>query len=78
MDDPNHQLDGDLRYMLGRIHGQLTSLIALVADQKAEVKKELDNHDNRLRALERGKAWLIGAAAAVASVATFIINMVVK
>ena len=78
MDDPNNQLDGDVKYMLGRIHGQLTSLITLVAEQKAEVKKELDNHDSRLRALERGKAWLIGAAAAVASVATFVVNLVAK
>ncbi|QBX36903.1 hypothetical protein E4M02_04325 [Brevundimonas sp. S30B] len=76
MNEPN--IEGDVKFILGEIRGQLASLIALVGDKHDQYDKKFDQHETRLGGLERSKAWLLGAAAALGGIASFLMNLVTK
>ena len=57
----------DLHRSLGRIESKLDALSA----RDDAHKERLDHHSNRLRSLERGRSWLMGAAAGISAVVTF-------
>jgi hypothetical protein len=76
MNDPN--IEGDVKFILGEIKGQLASLIALVGNKHAEYDKKFDAHEKRIGGLERSKAWLLGAAATIGAVVSTVISVVFK
>lgn len=76
MNEPN--IEGDVKFILGEIKGQLASLIALVGSKHAEYDKKFEDHTQRLNGLERSKAWLLGAAGAIGAVVSTIIGVVLK
>mgnify|MGYP003137598748 CR=1 FL=1 len=51
---------------LGRLEGKVDSLVA----RQKVIDDELDKHESRLRSLEQGKSWMLGAAAAVGALVT--------
>jgi hypothetical protein len=76
MNEPN--LEGDVRFILGEIKGQLASLIALVGNKHAEYDKKFETHETRIGGLERSKAWLLGAAATIGAVVSTVVSVVFK
>jgi hypothetical protein len=76
MNDPN--LEGDLKFILGTIKGQLASLISLVGSKHVEYDQKFDRHENRIAGLERSKAWLLGAAAAIGGIVSTVVSVVFK
>jgi len=76
MDEQN--IEGDVKFILGEIKGQLASLIALVGSKHDEYSKKFETHETRLNSLERSKAWLLGAAGTVGAVVSTIIGVVLK
>ncbi|WP_406853350.1 hypothetical protein WEU32_06855 [Brevundimonas sp. BH3] len=70
MDDNNN-----IFLKLGEIIGRLDSLVALTTAKHSEYDKKHDEADQRLKKLEHGKAWLLGAAAAVGAGASFIVGL---
>lgn len=76
MNEPN--IEGDVKFILGEIKGQLASLIALVGNKHAEYDKKFDAHEKRIGGLERSKAWLLGAAATIGAVVSTVISVVFK
>ena len=77
MNGPNNN-EVDVKFILGEIKGQLTSLIALVGAKHQEYDQKFERHENRLGSLERSKAWLLGAAATIGALVSFIVNLVSK
>ena len=53
---------------LGRLEGKVDSLVA----RQKVIDDELDKHESRLRSLEQGKSWMLGAAAAVGALVTYL------
>lgn len=76
MNEPN--IEGDVKFILGEIKGQLASLIALVGNKHAEYDKKFEAHETRIGGLERSKAWLLGAAATIGAVVSTVISVVFK
>lgn len=76
MNEPN--IEGDVKFILGEIKGQLASLIALVGNKHAEYDKKFEAHEFRLGGLERSKAWLLGAAAAIGAIVSTVVSVVFK
>lgn len=76
MNEPN--IEGDVKFILGEIKGQLASLIALVGNKHAEYDKKFEAHETRLGGLERSKAWLLGAAAAIGGIVSTVVSVVFK
>tara|TARA_R100000742_G_C4198512_1_gene28352 strand:- start:175 stop:384 length:210 start_codon:yes stop_codon:yes gene_type:complete len=60
--------DNQILIALGRLEGKVDALIA----RQAIHDEELQRHDVRLRQLEQGRSWLLGAAAVIGAVASFI------
>jgi hypothetical protein len=52
-----------VEYTLGRIDGKIDMLLA----RDAERQTQIDDQDKRISALEKGRAWLLGASATVAA-----------
>ncbi len=76
MNEP--KIEGDVKFILGEIKGQLASLIALVGSKHAEYDKKFETHETRLAGLERSKAWLLGAAAAIGAIVSAVTSVVFK
>lgn len=76
MNEPN--IEGDVKFILGEIKGQLASLIALVGSKHAEYDKKFETHEMRIGGLERSKAWVLGAAGAIGAIISTFIGMVLK
>ena len=53
---------------LGRLEGKVDALIS----RQAVHDEELQRHDVRLRQLEQGRSWLLGAAAVLGGLASFV------
>ena len=64
--------DNDILIALGRLEGKVDSLIA----RQAVHDEELRRHDARIRELEQGKSWLLGVAAVIGAVASFITSKI--
>lgn len=58
--------DRDAVYLLGRMDGKLDALIA----QTGEMALAIKDHDTRLDAIERWRAWMLGAGAAAGAAAS--------
>jgi len=57
---------------IGRLEGKVDSLIA-----SFKVHSEtLSDHDARLRSLEQGRAWVLGASAMAGAVASILVKLV--
>jgi hypothetical protein len=67
MDPINHS---DIYRALGRLEGKLDGFLI----EMGEHQKRLDSHGQRLAALERSKAWLLGAAAIIGAAASAVIH----
>lgn len=65
---PDRGSRDELYLWMGRMEAKLD---ALLSSQDAHGKR-LDNHGDRLSRLERGHAWVLGAAAVVATVVQFL------
>ena len=53
---------------IGRLEGKVESLINLLKSHS----NALEEYDNRIRNLEQGRAWVLGAAAAIGAATSFI------
>jgi hypothetical protein len=62
MNDPT--TDKDILILLGKIDGQLTSLLARFDSRNAEDDKKHARHEERLSALEKAKWIMMGASVA--------------
>ena len=60
--------DNQILIALGRLEGKVDALIS----RQVMHDEELQKHDLRLRNLEQGRSWLLGAAAMVGAAASFI------
>tara|TARA_Y100000114_G_scaffold153773_1_gene174458 strand:- start:163 stop:372 length:210 start_codon:yes stop_codon:yes gene_type:complete len=60
--------DNQILLALGRLEGKVD---AMLTRQKYH-DEELDRQDQRLRKLEQGRSWLLGAAAVVGSVCSLL------
>ena len=59
--------DKQILVALGRLEGKVDSLIT----RQAVHDEELQRHDVRLRQLEQGRSWLLGAAAVIGAIVSF-------
>jgi|TARA_R100000655_G_scaffold94765_1_gene136320 hypothetical protein len=64
------ETDNQILVALGRLEGKVDALIS----RQAVHDEELQRHDARLRNLEQGRSWLLGAAAVVGAVASFLMS----
>ncbi len=62
------ETDNQILVALGRLEGKVDALIS----RQAVHDEELQRHDVRLRDLEQGRSWILGAAAVIGAVASFI------
>ena len=60
--------DNQILLALGRLEGKVD---AMLSRQKYH-DEELDRQDQRLRKLEQGRSWMLGAAAVVGSVCSLL------
>lgn len=51
---------------------RLTAAVERLADGHADIERKLDDHENRIRALERGR-WPLPSLAALVSIAALVI-----
>ena len=57
---------------IGRLEGKVDALIASLKSHSSA----LDEHDERIRNLEQGRAWLLGAAAMLGAGCSFLIRLI--
>jgi len=62
----------DILLALGRLEGKVESLIAM----QRSTDDQVNGLDRRIRALELGKSWLMGAAAAIGAATSALISWV--
>ena len=60
--------DNQILLALGRLEGKVD---AMLTRQKYH-DEELERQDQRLRKLEQGRSWILGAAAVVGAICSFI------
>ena len=60
--------DNQILLALGRLEGKVDAMLT----RQQLHDEELERHDQRIRKLEQGRAWLLGAAAVIGSAFTFI------
>lgn len=65
----NPEQYGEILRQLGSIQATQEAILVTVADQKAR----LDSHSDRIRSLEHGRSWLVGAAAAVSTISAVVV-----
>lgn len=63
-------MDNEILIALGRLEGKVDALIT----RQAVHDEVLERHDTRLRNLEMSRSWLLGAAAMISVVASFMVN----
>ena len=64
--------DNQILIALGRLEGKVDALIS----RQAVHDEELQRHDVRLRNLEQGRSWLLGAAAVIGALVSVISNKI--
>ena len=64
----------DILLALGRLEGKVESLIAM----QRSTDDQVNGLDRRIRALELGKSWLMGAAAAIGAATSALISWVAR
>jgi len=62
------ETDNQILVALGRLEGKVDALIT----RQALHDEDIQRLDTRLRQLEQGRSWLLGAAAVVGAIASFI------
>lgn len=68
------QPDDRIYLILGEMRGDIKSLLHTTIDTKVIQK----DHAERISKLERGKAFLIGGAAAIGAVVSPVVNYIMK
>ena len=63
-------MDNEILIALGRLEGKVDALMT----RQAVHDEVLERHDTRLRNLEMSRSWMLGAAAVISVVASFIVN----
>jgi hypothetical protein len=71
MTSPHHD---ELFLAIGRLEGKVDSLLA----QHARQSEELKEHDQRLRALEHTRGYVMGWSAAIGEIASFAVTALGK
>ena len=66
--------DETLFLALGRLEGKVDSILSF---QKAQ-EEQLKSHDERLRALESSRSFVMGGAAIVGAAASTLVNFIIK
>tara|TARA_R100000388_G_scaffold40976_1_gene31627 strand:- start:282 stop:491 length:210 start_codon:yes stop_codon:yes gene_type:complete len=64
--------DNQILIALGRLEGKVDALIS----RQAVHDEELQRHDVRLRNLEQGRSWLLGAAAVIGALVSVVSNKI--
>ena len=64
------ETDDQILLALGRLEGKVDSLVS----RQKVIDDELDKHESRLRSLEQGKSWMLGAAAAIGALVSFLVK----
>jgi hypothetical protein len=64
----------DILLALGRLEGKVESLITM----QRSAQEHIEGLDRRVRQLETGRSYLIGAAAAIGAFVSFIVSWVSK
>ena len=64
----------DILLALGRLEGKMESLIAL----QRSTEDRVGNIERRVRGLEQGKSYLMGAAAAIGAATSALISWIAK
>lgn len=64
--------DNQILIALGRLEGKVDALIS----RQAVHDEELQRHDARLRNLEQGRSWLLGAAAVIGALVSVVSNKI--
>lgn len=65
---PQPGVDASVPFLLGQIDGKLTAAL----QQQAAHSDHLEAHEARIARLENAKAWVLGIAAAVAAVISYL------
>ncbi len=63
-------IEKDLLLALGRLEGKVDALIASHKSQD----EALGRLEKRMRALESSRSWLVGAAAALGAISSYLLN----
>jgi hypothetical protein len=66
--------DENLFLALGRLEGKVDSILTLQKAQEEQIK----SHDERLRALESSRSFIMGGAAIVGAAASALVNFISK
>ena len=64
------ETDDQILLALGRLEGKVDSLVS----RQKVIDDELDKHESRLRSLEQGRSWMLGAAAAVGAFVSLVVK----
>jgi hypothetical protein len=62
------QVDTELLVLIGRLDGKVDAILAQLSGQS----ETIEQHAARISKLEQGKAWLLGAAAALSAVVSYL------
>ncbi len=65
-------MNEELLLALGRLEGKVDSLITSLAVHD----EELQRLENRIRHLENSRSWMLGAAAVIGAVASFLLQFI--
>ena len=66
-------MNEELLLALGRLEGKADSLITSLAVHD----EELQRLENRIRHLENSRSWMLGAAAVIGAVASFLLQFII-
>jgi hypothetical protein len=65
-------MEDNLLIAIGRLEGKVDALISALKSHSSAI----DEHDERIRSLEQGRAWLLGAAAILGGGCSFLIKLI--
>ena len=64
----------DILLALGRLEGKVESLIAM----QRSAQEHIESLDKRIRNLELGRSYVMGAAAALGAIVSFVVTWITK
>ena len=64
----------DILLALGRLEGKVESLIAM----QRSAQEHIESLDKRIRHLELGRSYVMGAAAALGAIVSFVVSWITK
>ena len=67
-------MNDEILLALGRLEGKVDALIS----RQTILDRELEKSEQRIRAIEQAKSWLVGAAAALGAATSLLIQRVTK